>query len=476
MNDNLNFFQIGLPLLILQFTNLVFAGDIKVDHGTDGGVIIRASDCPTLKSEIDSLSEYYHMHSKGAASIGVDCTQTPELTALNVAPLIPSHVHKQYRFGYSCNGPNCFNSSLIDQKLENDPRFTSSAELMSTVQTSCRERKSTDSAHPGDMAIIKKNSRTSSGALTTSPLHAFTYIGNTAFSKNGFQKQHTWTLQPLKTVLSAYKVDLNPECHNTKGAHDTCSVFVSYYQCDPTSLQLKTKNAEMVASHISECVINFNKRKSLVSHVEGLLHSLELIKKDIEMESTLKNQNDHAKAVLSSFNFQAQELMLHSFEQALLDNDVDTIQRNLALWPNLSETEVGINLLMSAIKGNSPNAVKLILERNVNPDTENQFGTTPLWAAAEKGNLPIVQMLVDRKVSLEKSTPTPLWTAAQKGHMEIVKFLLKHGANPSAKDLRGQSVLDQARSYLKKTKPGTVFQKNALELVHLIETANGIHN
>jgi ankyrin repeat protein len=59
--------------------------------------------------------------------------------------------------------------------------------------------------------------------------------------------------------------------------------------------------------------------------------------------------------------------------------------------------------------------VKLLLERNVDPNIKNKFGRTPLHMAA-------------------------FW-----GHDDVVKLLLVRGADPTVKDKDGRTPLDLAR-------------------------------
>ena len=79
----------------------------------------------------------------------------------------------------------------------------------------------------------------------------------------------------------------------------------------------------------------------------------------------------------------------------------------------------------------------------------NKHGWTPLHYAATKGNISIMQLLLDKDAFIDTESPnrtTPLMMAAQySGNEQAVKFLLQQGADPWAKNQLGFTALDFAR-------------------------------
>ena len=94
--------------------------------------------------------------------------------------------------------------------------------------------------------------------------------------------------------------------------------------------------------------------------------------------------------------------------------------------------------------------VKLLLGRgDVNPDSLDKYGQTPLSLAAMRGHEGIVKLLLGREDvnpdSSSKSGRTPLSWAARTGHEGIVKSLLgKKGVNPHSSSKSGQTPLTLA--------------------------------
>ena len=94
--------------------------------------------------------------------------------------------------------------------------------------------------------------------------------------------------------------------------------------------------------------------------------------------------------------------------------------------------------------------VKALLDRNdVNPNTVNQLGQTPLCTAACTGDEGVVKMLLDRNDvnpnTVNQHGQTPLFIAARDGHERVVKTLLERvDVKSDMADLASQTALSQA--------------------------------
>ena len=78
----------------------------------------------------------------------------------------------------------------------------------------------------------------------------------------------------------------------------------------------------------------------------------------------------------------------------------------------------------------------------------NEFGETPLYSEARRGNPSTVDMLLKRGADFEKTDRwgwTPLHIASARGHQDVVEILLGRGANPWVEDVWGQTPYDLAR-------------------------------
>ncbi|XP_013368681.1 PREDICTED: ankyrin repeat and SAM domain-containing protein 6 [Chinchilla lanigera] len=92
--------------------------------------------------------------------------------------------------------------------------------------------------------------------------------------------------------------------------------------------------------------------------------------------------------------------------------------------------------LVKEIADEDPNHVNLV----------NGDGATPLMLAAVTGQLPLVQLLVERHADIDKQDSVHGWTALMQatyhGNKEIVKFLLNQGADVTLRAKNGYTAFD----------------------------------
>jgi ankyrin repeat protein len=99
---------------------------------------------------------------------------------------------------------------------------------------------------------------------------------------------------------------------------------------------------------------------------------------------------------------------------------------------------------------NQPELAALLLERGADPNgTYRTRGMTPLHAAALRGNVDTIEVFAMaegvRLNARDREDNTPLHYAAYEGHIEAVRALLRHGADPQAKQRMGYTVAQAAR-------------------------------
>ncbi|KAH7571891.1 hypothetical protein JRO89_XS04G0163400 [Xanthoceras sorbifolium] len=119
-----------------------------------------------------------------------------------------------------------------------------------------------------------------------------------------------------------------------------------------------------------------------------------------------------------------------------------------------SQSDSGTPLIWAAGHG-QPEAVKVLLEYNANPNAETEDNITPLLSAVAAGSLACLDLLVqekevgsdivnsgficisasaDAKVNITAGGATPLHIAADIGSTEMINCLLKVGADPNIAD------------------------------------------
>ncbi|MDD2717767.1 MAG: ankyrin repeat domain-containing protein [Candidatus Wallbacteria bacterium] len=106
----------------------------------------------------------------------------------------------------------------------------------------------------------------------------------------------------------------------------------------------------------------------------------------------------------------------------------------------------GETALIKAIKSDSPDLIKMLLENEVKADIEtaDNEGTTVLIHAILRNDNRIFKLIIDRKINLDRPDRrgvTPLMHALAEKNEEAVKMLIDKGADIFVKDCNGASAL-----------------------------------
>ena len=137
-----------------------------------------------------------------------------------------------------------------------------------------------------------------------------------------------------------------------------------------------------------------------------------------------KEANVHAKNIHSGFSlFFASENGSTDIMKLLLDNG--------AIADINCQNEVGYSPLIVACENRKLNAVKLLLQYNVDMYIFNQRGASALHLICEDGFNDILEILIENKIDINIRSKcqfeyTPLMIACQQGHRETVKLLLQY--------------------------------------------------
>ncbi|KAH8430162.1 ankyrin repeat domain-containing protein [Aspergillus melleus] len=93
-----------------------------------------------------------------------------------------------------------------------------------------------------------------------------------------------------------------------------------------------------------------------------------------------------------------------------------------------SESSASLHHLVCWEDNAAPLINLFVQKEGLDPNIENEQGETPLWLAAKKGDVTIVDMLLSHRDidvnAFDRSGRSPLWAAALYGHVEVVRRLL----------------------------------------------------
>ena len=111
----------------------------------------------------------------------------------------------------------------------------------------------------------------------------------------------------------------------------------------------------------------------------------------------------------------------------------------------------GSSILFIAAQMGSLEIVKQLVEHGVAVNPASTDGATPLYAAINSGDVPVVRILLtapDTRINQATADGiVPLGFAASRGHKDIVELLLTHGADPNTKGVAGLTALHLACLY-----------------------------
>lgn len=103
--------------------------------------------------------------------------------------------------------------------------------------------------------------------------------------------------------------------------------------------------------------------------------------------------------------------------------------------------------LRTAAKNSKLQALNLLIQRGVNPNSPNNEGNTALMLAAIEGHDDVAKALLAARVNIDAKNPrgeTALILAASNGKRDVVKALIKAGADVRATDNNGKTAAQYA--------------------------------
>lgn len=134
--------------------------------------------------------------------------------------------------------------------------------------------------------------------------------------------------------------------------------------------------------------------------------------------------------------------------RALKDNNVK--MAGLLLEKHIEEDSADDSqqLLLAAAQIGHIKGVKSLLQKLSSiREIRDKYGRTPLYIAAYKGHVEVVELLLEHHVEKDarsRNGRTPLYMAARFGHLSTVEMLLRAGADPNCRDKYGKSIASAA--------------------------------
>lgn len=209
-----------------------------------------------------------------------------------------------------------------------------------------------------------------------------------------------------------------------------------------------SNNLDMLEAslHEGESLDAVNRCGDTALHLAAELGHEKILKALIDLGASLNMTNSQGRtaldtALLAQRNQAANLLIQYGSSSSLLTNilrkDTEGVNNELRHGKNPNITVSGYGTLLHvAAKYSSTEIVEILLAFRAEVNAKSQVGETPLNLAAERGDLSIVQLLIENGAEYIYQHPntTPLHSAVSKGHIDVVKYLIEHGAKVNARD------------------------------------------
>eukprot|EP00002_Diphylleia_rotans_P025279 TRINITY_DN4997_c0_g1_i1.p1 TRINITY_DN4997_c0_g1~~TRINITY_DN4997_c0_g1_i1.p1 ORF type:complete len:746 (-),score=154.01 TRINITY_DN4997_c0_g1_i1:1937-4174(-) len=141
-------------------------------------------------------------------------------------------------------------------------------------------------------------------------------------------------------------------------------------------------------------------------------------------------------------------LLEHQDSQSMQSPDMD------ASPLDLMATATPLHWACLSWRGSNCGVVRVLLESGANVDAVDAAGWTPLMYAAVRGDLFVVEKLLENQASLARLTllnkHTVLHVAAAANKADIVRLLVSRGINPAVKNAKGETPAVIAAQYGRK--------------------------
>jgi ankyrin repeat protein len=131
---------------------------------------------------------------------------------------------------------------------------------------------------------------------------------------------------------------------------------------------------------------------------------------------------------------------------ALLDGDYETAEQLIADGADVNAHDRGQCILRIVAERGEPRAVDLLLTEGASVDGPS-VGLPPIMGAVLGGRLTTLQLLVAAGADVNFRTRggmTPLLLALERGETDLAQELLRHGADATTVDAKGEGLISYA--------------------------------
>ncbi|QRD87548.1 ankyrin [Aspergillus flavus] len=178
-------------------------------------------------------------------------------------------------------------------------------------------------------------------------------------------------------------------------------------------------------------------------HLASLDGHIEIVILLLERDAYVEAKDIHEWTPLMNASFEGHAEVVKALSERGADIEAKSANGHTALMYASTEghievTDIGVTPLMFASSYGHIEVVKLLLKHGADFTNRDITGTTSLHVAAYDGHVKVVEIFLQASSThvdaLNRLNRTPLFQAAARGHLCVVNTLLSHKANAKIKD------------------------------------------
>lgn len=238
----------------------------------NGNIYFRDTNCETLETQAKAFLSWKLRLNEKPGEYKCECNASNHCQIL-ANPILSDFVKRVYGTANTCEGPNCWNASLLATKvITSPPRHTTESEMAFWAKSPfCKERPLSEKTLPGDLILIRENSTSFKGT----EIHAFVYVTDQlTFTKDGPEVTVPYLFKPLEAVLKDNKI-VDQKCLRVFGNDESCARYANHFSCTSSAFELITKMTLNDLTEFPEVIRHLRKLEcylSSLSFSEPKLH------------------------------------------------------------------------------------------------------------------------------------------------------------------------------------------------------------
>lgn len=277
-----------MSILFASITTNAELANLNVERNELGQLILKGPNCQVINENLTQLKQWKSQLNEISSKKLPVCTCVNNIEcSSNITKIVPDFVQLSSLRKPDYYGPNCWNTSLIANKLLAHQRFSTPAEIYFWTHSSfCQELKSSEKLRAGDLITIRDQKL--DDQKHPDEVHGFIYVSpELSFSKAGPSTLAAINLQSTNEIFTSFGIT-DPDCQRVSGVYTgKCAIYANIYRCEtfgqhrikipePTTADYTRINGLVDANEASLSRLVMRFRQDLINHQQLNIRLLDL--------------------------------------------------------------------------------------------------------------------------------------------------------------------------------------------------------